>query len=75
MEGTDLLVKAKKEFQQTVKIIITGCPSIETGTKALNEDAAAYLSKPVKPSELLEIIDEQFYDASLRANLNNQCLV
>ena len=74
MEGTDLLDKAKEEFQKTVKIVITGFPSIETGVKALSGDAVAYLSKPVKPRELLEIIDEQFYDATVRANLNNQCL-
>jgi DNA-binding NtrC family response regulator len=74
MDGTDLLVKAKEEFQHTVKIVITGFPSMETGVKALSEGADAYLGKPVKPKELLKTIDEQFNDALLTTNLNNQCL-
>ena len=31
----------------------TGYPSLETGVKALNEGVDAYLTKPVKPQELL----------------------
>jgi DNA-binding response OmpR family regulator len=59
MDGTDLLAKVKNQLQNTVKIMITGFPSLETGVKALDEGADAYLVKPVKPQELLMLLDEK----------------
>ena len=59
MDGTELLAKLKKQLQDTVKIMITGFPSLETGVKALNEGADAYLVKPVKPQELLFLLEEK----------------
>jgi DNA-binding response OmpR family regulator len=59
MDGTDLLVKMKDTMRKTVKIMITGFPSLETGVKALDEGADAYLVKPVKPDELLMLIEEK----------------
>ncbi|MFB3888143.1 MAG: response regulator [Candidatus Bathyarchaeia archaeon] len=60
MDGTDLLVKLQKIMKNAVKIMITGFPSLETGVKALDEGADAYLVKPVKPEELLSLIEEKF---------------
>jgi len=60
MDGTDLLAKLKKPLHNTVKIMITGFPSLETGVKALDEGADAYLVKPVKPQELLVLLEEKF---------------
>jgi DNA-binding NtrC family response regulator len=59
MDGTDLLAKLKKQLQRTVKIMITGFPSLETGVKALDEGADAYLVKPVKPQDLLVLLEEK----------------
>ena len=59
MDGTDLLAKLKKQLENTIKIIITGFPSLESGVKALDEGADAYLVKPVKPEELLMLIKEK----------------
>ena len=59
MDGTELLSKLKKQLQNTVKIMITGFPSLETGVKALDEGADAYLVKPVKPQELLVLLEEK----------------
>jgi len=59
MNGTDLLAKMKKPLQNTIKIVITGFPSLETGVKALDEGADAYLVKPVKPEDLLMFIEEK----------------
>jgi DNA-binding response OmpR family regulator len=59
MDGTDLLVKMKKPLQDTIKIMITGFPSLESGVRALDEGADAYLVKPVKPEELLALIEEK----------------
>ncbi len=59
MDGTDLLVKIQQTMKDSIKIMITGFPSLETGVKALDEGADAYLVKPVKPEELLALIDEK----------------
>jgi DNA-binding response OmpR family regulator len=60
MDGTDLLVKLKQDMNNAIKIMITGFPSLETGVKALDEGADAYLVKPVKPEELIALIEEKF---------------
>jgi DNA-binding response OmpR family regulator len=59
IDGTELLTKTKKQLQKTIKIMITGFPSIETGIKALDEGADAYLVKPINPSDLLMLIEEK----------------
>ena len=59
MDGTDLLTKFQDITPDTVKIVITGFPSLETGVKALDGGADAYLVKPVKPEELLSLIGEK----------------
>ena len=59
MDGTDLLAKMKDTMRDTVKIVITGFPSMEIGVKALDEGADAYLVKPVKPEDLLVLIEEK----------------
>jgi DNA-binding response OmpR family regulator len=59
MDGTDLLAKMKNTLHDTIKIMITGFPSLESGIKALDEGADAYLVKPVKPEELLMLIEEK----------------
>ncbi len=60
MDGTDLLVKMQQMNPKAIKIMITGFPSLETGVKALDEGADAFLVKPVKPEELLALIEEKF---------------
>ncbi len=59
IDGTDLLINMKNELQGTVKIVITGFPSMDVGVKALDGGADAYLVKPVKPDDLLALIDEK----------------
>jgi DNA-binding response OmpR family regulator len=59
MDGTDLLSMMQKTKPEAVKIMITGFPSLENGVKALDEGADAYLVKPVKPEELLMLIEEK----------------
>ncbi len=59
MDGTDLLSKMPKTMHEAVKIMITGFPSLENGVKALDKGADAYLVKPVKPEELLILIEEK----------------
>ena len=71
MDGTDLLAKLKKQLQNTVKIMITGFPSLETGVKALDEGADAYLVKPVKPQELLILLEEKLKNRQQSAEVNH----
>jgi len=71
MDGTDLLAKLKKQLQQTVKIMITGFPSLETGVKALDEGADAYLVKPVKPQELLVLLEEKLKNREESAEVSH----
>jgi DNA-binding response OmpR family regulator len=52
MDGIELLAKMKKPLQSTIKIMITGFPSLDEG-------ADAYLVKPVKSEELLMLIEEK----------------
>ena len=59
IDGLDLLAKMKRPLQNTIKIMITGFPSLESGIKALDQGADAYLVKPVKPEELLMLIQEK----------------
>ena len=59
IDGTEILAKTKKQLQKTIKIMITGFPSIETGIKALDEGAEAYLIKPINPNDLLMLIEEK----------------
>ena len=59
MDGIELLTKMKKPLQSTIKIMITGFPSLKSGIEALDEGADAYLVKPVKSEELLMLIEEK----------------
>jgi DNA-binding response OmpR family regulator len=59
MQGTDVLTKARKQLSSTVKIMITGFPSLESGVKALEEGVDGYLVKPVQAQELLTLISDK----------------
>ena len=59
MEGTTLLAKLNETTPKMVKIMVTGYPSIENTMEALNQGAAAYVTKPVKPAKLLALIKEK----------------
>ena len=56
MNGTELLSKAKKELEKTVKIMVTGHPSSETSDKASFEGADTYIVKPIKMDELVSVV-------------------
>ncbi len=59
MEGTDLLPIIDRISPNTVKIMMTGFSSAEHRYKSLNRGAAAYLTKPIEPQQLLNTIKDQ----------------
>ena len=58
MEGVELLAPLKKIHPDIVVIIITGYASLETAVQALNEGAAAYITKPLNMDEVLVKVRE-----------------
>jgi DNA-binding response OmpR family regulator len=59
MEGTQLLLHFQNIAPETLKIIITGNPSLRTATEALNIGANSYLTKPIDPDLLLKTIERK----------------
>jgi DNA-binding response OmpR family regulator len=56
MEGTQLLAQLQEISSETIKIMITGYPSLKNAVDALNYGAGSYIMKPVGPAELLKTI-------------------
>ena len=63
-DGVDLLQRIQGAKPNMIKIILTGFASMDSGIKALNAGADAYLVKPVEPTELLRILKEKFEERS-----------
>jgi two-component system, NtrC family, response regulator HydG len=59
MDGIDLLAKMLVKWVGAVKLMITGLPSFDLGAKAIDMGIDGYLVKPVKPDELLILIQEK----------------
>jgi DNA-binding NtrC family response regulator len=59
MEGTELLTKMKASVPKVRKVILTGHPSMTNAIDAVNRNADAYLLKPVKVNDLLNVISQQ----------------
>ncbi len=65
MEGTKLLTTMHENMPGMVKIMVTGYPSLENAVEALNLGADAYVVKPVKPKNLLLVIEEKLEQQQL----------
>ena len=61
-DGTQLLSHFQKVVPETIKIVITGYPSIENATQALNIGADSYLTKPLDPDSLLKTIKDKLQE-------------
>jgi len=59
MEGVELLNLIKDHLPRMRKIMVTGYPSIQNAVTALNENADAYLIKPVDIEKLLSTVKDQ----------------
>lgn len=59
MSGLDLLSQIQMLAPNMVKIVLTGYPSDEDRTIALERGADEYLAKPIKSEKLIEIIESK----------------
>ncbi|MGZ4850301.1 MAG: response regulator [Candidatus Bathyarchaeia archaeon] len=59
MEGVELLTRMKDVVPKIRKIMVTGYPSIQNAITALNNNADAYIVKPVDIQKMLGTIREQ----------------
>lgn len=64
-DGTDLIDKMRNRVVNAVKLMITGLPSLDLGSKALDLGIDDYIVKPVKPDELLILINEKLTQKKL----------
>jgi DNA-binding response OmpR family regulator len=66
MDGTDLLSKLNQKIPDSVKIILTGSPTLENGTKSLDNGADAYMVKPVDPAQLVYVLGQKIASKKLQ---------
>ena len=66
MDGFELMLKIKKRQPLSVIIITTGYSSIDGAVKAVHAGAFQYLSKPINPEELIDVVKKGLkYNESL----------
>ena len=58
MEGMELLDKIKEKYPETQVIIITAFSTPKLAVEAYKRGAAAYITKPFNPDELLKKVKE-----------------
>lgn len=63
--GLDLLETIKKQYPQTVVIVITGYGTIDSAVKAIKQGAYEYLTKPIIDDELRLAVEKAFHQQSL----------
>lgn len=56
MEGTQLLKQLQEITPETIKIVMTGYPSLKNAVESLNLGADSYTMKPIDPAEMLKMI-------------------
>jgi DNA-binding response OmpR family regulator len=72
IKGTKLLEDLKEISPNTITIIVTGYPSIQTAIEALNKGADSYLLKPIDPRQLLQTIEERLKTQQHEENITKK---
>ena len=62
MDGTDLVEKMGKKAKGSVKLMITGFPTIEASIRALDLGIDSFVEKPVKSEDLLDLINQKLQE-------------
>jgi DNA-binding NtrC family response regulator len=68
MDGPDLLMSKRENLANSVKILITGLSSGDYAPKTIQQGVDAFLIKPVKPEDLLSLIEEKLKDRNSEKN-------
>lgn len=74
MEGTQLLAQFQKTNPDAIKVIITGQPSFENVTRALNIGADSYFTKPFEPQLMLETIKAKLQERERKERITGKKL-
>ena len=74
LEGTRLLSHFQKTAPDTLKIIMTGHPSVRNAAEALNGGANSYLTKPIDPDDLLKTIESKLQEQEQRERITRERL-
>ncbi len=64
-DGFELLDIVRKDYPQTVVIVITGYGTIESAVKAIKQGAYDYLTKPIVDDELRLVVEKAIKQQSL----------
>ncbi|MGM0441310.1 MAG: ATP-binding protein [Elusimicrobiota bacterium] len=57
IDGIELARKVKEKSEETEILILTGNASLESAIEAVKEDIYEYLTKPIEPEELIDVIE------------------
>ncbi len=57
MNGVELLATLREINPDMAMVVVTGCPSLETAVQALNNGAAAYITKPLNMGDMLATVE------------------
>jgi DNA-binding NtrC family response regulator len=67
MNGLELLEQVKKEYPDTIVVIITAYGSIDTAVNAMKNGAVDYLLKPFKPDQLTLVLEKIAYQRRIHS--------
>jgi len=72
MAGTELLAIVRREHPSTMRIILTGCGTLETAMRAINEgEIYRFFTKPYHEADLVQTIREALEHKRLTADAKN----
>ncbi len=70
MDGLELLERVKKEYPDTLVVIITAHGSIESAARAMRAGASDYLLKPFKPDQLSLVMERILRQQKITSEYN-----
>jgi two-component system, NtrC family, response regulator HydG len=59
IDGAELVEKIRDKVRDAVKIMITGFPTTDLENRVIDLGIDAYVVKPIKPDDLLALIEER----------------
>ena len=75
MEGTELLTKMRENEPKTIKVMLTGYPSMENAVDSRNKRADAYIIKPVHLKKLLDLLKQKLGEQERESKMDRDKLI